>query len=316
MKNPKLNGSYKALTENYTTYLQTLGFADTTVYNFPRFISDFLTHLEQKGVYKINLLSSKMVFDYFEYLEHKTGQRTKQTLSTSHLNQIFGAIDKFLEFLHHMGAQNTPSPTRYTLENIRKKPLQVLNPKEIEILYNTVSLTFLNVQFVQRQPRQHTLKLVLDLCYGLALRRSEALNLKLEDVNFEQKIIHVKQGKNYQDRFVPMSRKVYESLQTYIYEYRRYFNEQRFKGQTKGRKEYLYPFGSQSIAKALELLVKHSQSESLKAKKPTPHTLRHSIATHLLQNGMDIERIARFLGHTTLESTQIYTHLTESEANL
>jgi integrase/recombinase XerD len=106
-----------------------------------------------------------------------------------------------------------------------------------------------------------------------------------------------------------MSGKVYDSLQAYVYQYRRYFNETRFSGQMSGRAEFLYPFGSQSIAKSLELLVTHSDSKSLKAKNPTLHTLRHSIATHLLQNGMDIERIASFLGHTTLESTKIYTHL-------
>lgn len=309
MKNPNLNSSYKALTQGYAEYLQTLGFADTTVYGFPRFISDFLAWLEQKGIDKISLLTSKMVFDYFADLEREKGQRTKQTFSTAHLNKVFGAIDKFLEFLHHTGAQNTPSPTCYTVEHFRKKPIRVLTPNEIQTLYDTVPLTFFDMHLSQRQPRQMNLKLVLDLCYGCALRRSEALNVKLKDVNFEQKIIHVRQGKNYKDRFVPISRKVYENLQTYIYEYRRYFDEDRFTGQSNGRNQYLYPFGSQSIAQALGILVKHSESDSLKAKKPSLHTLRHSIATHLLQNGMDIERIARFLGHSSLESTQIYTHI-------
>lgn len=309
MKNPNLNNSYKTLVEAYAEYLQTLGFADTTVYGFPRYISYFLTWLEQKGISKISLLTSKMVLDYFAYLERKKGQRTKQPLSTAHLKQTFLAVDKFLEFLHVSGAQNTPPPTRYTIEHIRKKPIRVLTPKEIQILYDTVPLTFPEMSFSQREPRQMNLKLVLDLCYGCALRRNEALNVKLNDVNFEQRIIHVKQGKNYKDRFVPMSRKVYDGLQTYIYQYRRYFNEDRFTGQSNGRNEYLYPFGTGSVAKALELLVKYSDCPSLKAKNPSPHTLRHSIATHLLKNGMDIERIARFLGHATLESTQIYTHI-------
>ncbi|PHR45057.1 MAG: hypothetical protein COA32_13735 [Fluviicola sp.] len=300
MKNPNLNNSYKALVKSYAEYLQTLGFATTTVYGFPRYISDFLTWLEQKGISKINLLTSKMVFDYFAYLEGKRGERTKQTLSTAHLNQTFGAVDKFLEFLHHTGAKNTPSPTRYTLEHVRKKPLQVLTPEEIKILYNTIELTFSAMSFAVREPRQQTLKLVLDLCYGCALRRSEAFNVKLNDVNFDQRIIHVRQGKNYKDRFVPMSGKVYEGLQTYIYQYHRTFTK---------RAEYLYPFGRNTIDQSIKLLVKYSDSQSLKAKNPSPHTLRHSIATHLLKNGMDIERIARFLGHGTLESTKLYTHI-------
>jgi len=306
MKNPKLNNSYKALTKAYAEYLQTLGFADTTVYGFPRYISDFLTWLEQKGISKISLLTSKMVFDYFAYLERKKGERTKQPFSTSHLNQRFLAVDKFLEFLHHTGAQNTPSSTRYTIEQVRQNPIQVLTQKEIQTLYNTVPLTFSNMSFAMREPRQMNLKLVLDLCYGLALRRSEALNVKLNDVNFDQRIIHVRQGKNYKDRFVPMSGKIYENLQTYVYQYRRTFTK---------RPEYLYPFGKNTIAEALNLLVKYSACPSLKAKNPSPHTLRHSIATHLLKNGMDIERIARFLGHSTLESTKLYTHILNEYQN-
>ena len=306
MKNPKLNNGYKALTKAYAEYLQTLGFADTTVYGFPRFISDFLTWLEQKSISKISLLTSKMVFDYFAYLERTKGERTKQPFSTSHLNQRFLAVDKFLEFLHHTGAQNTPSPTRYTIEQVRQNPIQVLTQKEIQTLYNTVPLTFSNMSFAMREPRQMNLKLVLDLCYGLALRRSEALNVKLNDVNFDQRIIHVRQGKNYKDRFVPMSGKIYESLQTYVYQYRRTFTK---------RPEYLYPFGKNTIAEALNLLVKYSNCPSLKAKNPSPHTLRHSIATHLLKNGMDIERIARFLGHSTLESTKLYTHILNEYQN-
>ena len=310
-----MNKSYKALTQNYTEYLQTLGFASSTVYDFPRFVADFLNYAEQKGIHNIKTMNTATVFAYFAHLEQAKGKRTEQFFSTAHLNRMFLAVDKFLEFLHHTGAQNTPPPTRYTVEHVRKKTIQVLTPQEIQTLYNTAVLTFSDMYLTQREPRQMTLKLVIDLCYGCALRRTEALNVKLSDVNFEQRIIHVRQGKNYKDRFVPMSRKVYESLQTYIYQYRRYFNGDSFLGQSKQRTQYLYPFGSGSIAKALELLVKYSENDNLKDKKPSLHTLRHSIATHLLQNGMDIERIARFLGHSTLESTKLYTHILNEYQN-
>lgn len=306
-----MNRSYKALIESYTTYLHTLGFAPTTVYDFPRFAASFLLYCEDHGISHVKQLTTQSVFNYFAHLEQSRGIRSKRTFSTAHLNRIFLAVDKFLEFLHHSGLVSAPTPTRYTLEHVRQKPLQVLTLDEIQTLYNAAPLTFPDMTFAQCEPRQMTVKLVLDLCYGLGLRRSEALNLKTADVNFDRKIIHVRQGKNYKDRFVPMSSEVYEGLQAYVYQYRRYFNETRFSGQMSGRAERLYPFGSQSIAQSLELLVKYSDSQSLKAKKPTLHTLRHSIATHLLQNGMDIERIASFLGHTTLESTKIYTHLAD-----
>lgn len=294
-----MNTSYTALTKVFAQYLKTLGFADTTCYDYPLFIKAFLHYAEQKNITAINQLTTKHIFDYFAYLDCKRSDRTKQTLSTAHLNRIYGAIDKFLEFLHHTGAQATPPPTRHSIERIRKKPLQVLTMDEVQQLYIAVPLTFNEFAFAQREPRQAILKLVLDLCYGCGLRRTEAVFLKVSDINFEQKIIHLKQGKGYKDRFLPMSKKVYEGLQDFIYNHHRFF---------KKRSIYLYPFGGSAMINGLQMLLLHCH-ETIQQKKPTLHTLRHSIATHLLQNGMTIENIARFLGHSTLESTKIYTHI-------
>ena len=294
-----MNTAYTALTAAFKNYLQTLGFADTTCYDYPLFIAAFLKYLEQKNIAHIAQLTTKIIFDYYAYLDNKRGDRTKQTLSTAHLKRIYGAVDKFLEFLRHQGSQTSPPPLKYTIGHMRKKPLQVLTADEVQQLYEAVPKTFTDFSFGLREQRQAVLKMVLHLCYGCGLRRTEALNLKVSDINFEQKTIHVKQGKNYKDRLIPMSKKVYEGLRDYIYNHHRYFTK---------RKEYMYPFGTAALAEALQMLVQNS-SEQIQNKKPSLHTLRHSIATHLLQNGMDIEHIARFLGHGTLESTKIYTHI-------
>ena len=206
-----------------------------------------------------------------------------------------------------MGLDSAPPPTKYTVERQRKKTLQPLTPKEIQQLYKAAAHTFSDYNFVKREPRQMATKLVLDLCYGCGLRRSEALNVQLKDINFDDRIIHVKQGKNYKDRFVPMSKSVYENVQIFVYQYRKCFVR---------KPDLLYPFGSGAIAEALDFLVENCGSTTIKSKNPTLHTLRHSIATHLLLNGMDIENISRFLGHSTLESTQLYTHLAELELTI
>ncbi len=301
-----MNNSYKALIQAYKEYLQTLGYAQSTVYDYPLFIKHFFTYLTEKNMLQINRITTQTVFDYYRYLEQKVGKKTKQTFSSSHLNRNFLAIDKLLEFLHQMGVEDAPNPTKYLIEHHRKKPLQVLTPDEIQTLYKAVPLIFGEYTFAVRETRQMTAKLMLDLCYGCGLRRSEATNLKIKDVDFDKKILHVKQGKNYKDRLIPMSKQVAENIQTYLYQYRRSITK---------RPEYLYPFCTNALAQALHFLTAQTGNETLKTKKPTLHTLRHSIATHLLQNGMDIENIARFLGHSTLEATQIYTHLTMSGDN-
>lgn len=297
-----MNQSYKAITEAYAEYLQTLGFAASTVYYYPRMIAGFLVYMEQQGIYQVKQITTRAIFSYYSYLEQTRGEKTKQPFSAAYLNKHFLAVDKFMEFLHHSGVEDAPPPPRYLVENERKKPLQVLTPEEIQTLYDVVPYTFPDMTFAIREPRQMTVKLVLDLCYGCGLRKSEALNIKLNDVNLDQKILHVQQGKNYKDRFVPLSKGIYKSIYTFIYQYRRCLN-------FTNRSGYLYPFKDTAIAEALEMLVKNCDKESIRHKKPTLHTLRHSIATHLLQNGMDVENIARFLGHGTLESTQLYTHI-------
>lgn len=298
-----MKNSYKIILENFNHYLQTLGFAETTIYDYTYFTIHFIKFIEQKNIQKIQYLTQKNVSEYFRHLETKKGERTKQTYSSSHLNRNFGAIDKFLEYLHQIDLENAPTPTKHTIEHQRKKPLQILTTSEMTALYNTIPYTFTNYTFAKKQDRQMTVKLVLDLCYACGMRKSEVINLQIKDINFDKKTIHIKQSKNYKDRFIPMTEKVYKSIQNYLYNYRKNIKTDRAK--------YIYPFKKATISQSLKLLLKETENLTLKAKKPTLHTLRHSIATHLLQNGMSIENIALLLGHSTLESTKIYTHFLE-----
>jgi integrase/recombinase XerD len=97
-----------------------------------------------------------------------------------------------------------------------------------------------------------------------------------------------------------MNTNVYNALQHYIYNFR---NLQKLKHKR------LFITGAYSLNVSLQRLQQATNNEAIQAKHITLHTLRHSIATHLLQNGMSIESIALFLGHSSLESTQVYTHL-------
>lgn len=135
------------------------------------------------------------------------------------------------------------------------------------------------------------------------LRRSEALSVRLTDIDYENKCLFVGQGKNYKDRYVPLNGNLVSFFQEYSYHHRREIIAK------PNRVGYLYPFGATAIKQGFELIVNQIENQTLLEKKPTLHTLRHSIATHLLHNGMEIEQISQFLGHSSLRSTQIYTHI-------
>ena len=141
-------------------------------------------------------------------------------------------------------------------------------------------------------------KLLLLLGYRAGLRRSEIVNLKWEDILFEDHKIHVKQAKGCKYRMVMLP----YSIIAYMEEYRSLFpnNEWVFPGQYKG--EAL-------SASTVQAVMKNAVQKVGLENRATVHTLRHSFATHLLENGTDIRYIQELLGHKSIKTTMIYTHI-------
>ncbi len=155
-------------------------------------------------------------------------------------------------------------------------------------------------------------RLHLTVYYSCGLRRNEGVHLDLSDINLDTRILHVRKGKNYKERFVPFGKSSAQLLQEYIYDYRPRFVRDKREGRL------FVSFGGRvmngtSLCSRLQKLQGQSEDAALMQKHLTLHVLRHSIATHLLAAGMSLEKIARFLGHSTMDSTQIYTHLLEEE---
>jgi integrase/recombinase XerD len=154
---------------------------------------------------------------------------------------------------------------------------------------------------------------MLTVFYGCGLRRNEGYNLDLSDVNLDKQLLYVRKGKNYKERMVPFNRTNAKYIEDYIYDWRPQITASKKEGaffiSQRGTR-----MDTQSMAIRLKLLQQRTNNIHLQQKNVRLHVLRHSIATHLLQNGMSLEKIARFLGHSSLESTQVYTHLLKAEA--
>ena len=299
-----MNTSYKAITAEYVKWLDTLGYSKHTLKGSEIAVKELFEWLEQKRITSINLLTAKNISEYRNFLETRPNRKFKgRLLSASHLNKNFIAIDKLLEFLHQYGVSTAPVPLRKLIQTDRYARIfktTTFTAEEIKMLYDCIPNVYPKLHASQRQAVQYGLKLSFALFYGCGLRRSEGYNLKMQDVDFERKTIFVEQGKNYKDRIVPMSAGVYKELQDYIYNYRH---------RLKLNHNRLFADGIATQVQRLQHLQEICQNETIQAKRLTLHTLRHSIATHLLQNGMSLDNIALFLGHSSLDSTQIYTHL-------
>ena len=139
--------------------------------------------------------------------------------------------------------------------------------------------------------------MVIALIYSAGLRLSEAVNLRLQDIDRTREVITIKAGKGKKDRQVPLSEKIVVMIHTYLNEYNP--KEYLFEGQ-KG--------GKYSVKSVQNIFQKALQKADIK-KKATVHTLRHSFATHLLEKGTDIRVIQEILGHASTKTTEIYTHV-------
>ena len=299
-----MNLNYSTIAEEYKNWLDILGYSESLSHSCYLRICDFFRWLEADKINNINQLTNKQINNFYSYLETRPNKMFKgRLLGSAHINWYVFAVDKLLEFLHQYGKTNLPVPSNYRLKVDKQERImsfEILTQDEIKTLISCIPNTYPQCNFEERQAKQYELKLVFALFYGCGLRRNEGYNLCVQDVNFDKKTIFVKQGKNYKDRFVPMSSGVYKELQDYIYNFRH---------QLKLDHNRLFLCGEATNRIKLKHLQKICPDTQIKAKRITLHLLRHSIATHLLQNGMSIENIALFLGHSSLDSTQIYTHL-------
>lgn len=250
-----MNAAYRIINEEYKTWLDTLGFSDSVVYDYPHRTRDFFTWLQTKNIEAITDLKQSHLKAYYHY---------------------FLAIDKLLEFLHNHGMHNAPIPTNHRIkqdERQRINNIEVLTQAEIKALYNNIENTYQNQSFTDQETKRYQLKLIFALYYACGLRRSEGHQLTLDDIDFDKGTVFVQKGKNYKDRIIPMSEGVYRDLQDYIYNFRNRLN-------VPHKRLFIYTTGT--LNNSLQHLQSVSENEAIQAKRLTLHVLRHSIATHLL----------------------------------
>ena len=298
-----MNDHFDVIREQYTRWLGTLGFSDGLVYSYPFKVKHFFQWLKAKNIDGIGSISQKHVEEYFDYLQSRPNKNDRGSLSISYLNHYFMAIDKLMEFLHQMGMDAAPLPTNYRLEvdnHERINNIQPFTQEEIKQLQTSIPKTYARFDFNQRQVKHEQLSLIFALYYGCGLRRSEGYRLTAKEIDFDRRSLFIRQGKGYKDRIVPMNDSVYNTLKHYLYN---------FRNTLKLGHDRLFINNSETLIRSLRDVQKTCDDPSIRSKCLTLHILRHSIATHLLQNGMSIESISLFLGHNGLESTQIYTHI-------
>ena len=297
--------SFRYVEQSFAEWLDILGYSKQSIYQQPTHIRELFYWLEtQKQITQVNQITSKLIKEHYQNIKTRANTRKGGALSNNYLNKHLQALYSFAKYLRQTG-KLALADLQIRREEPNSKQIEVLTIQEIKALFNATNQNINNQKQEALAARD---KAMLSIFYSCGLRRTEAVSLDLRDIDFDRQIVHVRKGKGYKERFVPLNKTNAKILQEYIYDYRPYFAKDNQKSALfiGCRATRLH---GQSLAIRLKVLQQKTDELNLQQKDLNLHTLRHSIATHLLQNGMELKKIQRFLGHSSLESTQIYTHL-------
>lgn len=305
------NESFQYIEKSFGEWLDVLGYAPSTVYNLPNHVRELFYFLERSGIDNIAELDNRLIKEHYGNVKLRANDRRGGGLSNASLNKHLQALYKFTEYLRQSGRMELPM-LNIDWENDDTKHIETLTVDEIQQLYKATELYPKNIKHTKPEYFFEAIALrdraMLTIFYGCGLRRNEGYHLRVDDINFDKQILHVRKGKANRERLVPVNRANLKYLEEYVYDGRinliRDKRESAFFINERGNR-----LTAQSMALRLKLLQQRSDDIRLQEKNVRLHVLRHSIATHLLQNGMPLEGIGRFLGHNSLESTQVYTHL-------
>ena len=220
---------------------------------------------------------------------------TEDGLSSRSQARILSGIKSFFKYLVlHDIIEHDPSEMIETPKLGRKLP-QVLTPDEIDQLIEAVDLD---------SETGYRNRAILETLYGCGMRVSELISLKLTDLHFEENYLKIK-GKGNKERLVPVGRSVKDSITLYIHNYR-----QTLKINRKDENILFLNRRGRKLTRVMVFTIIKDLAAKIGLKKTiSPHTFRHSFATHLIEGGADLKAVQEMLGHESITTTELYTHL-------
>lgn len=285
---------YNRLQAGFSQWLRILNFEATSQRDMPKMLNEFLNFLEKSDCDNISQVNETHIKTYLDYLSERPSRTKAGGLSMNYIRKHLQVIRKFARYLAESNQESFE--VKLKLKGKTTNIKSILTRKEIEKLYQATTETVLGLRD----------RAMLALYYGCGLRKNEGLSMNQNDILLEKELVYVRKGKGYKERYVPLTGKNKEDIENYLNYSRPYLLND------KKETALLLNVNGKRLKTVFERIQK-LKAEARINKPIGSHTLRHSIATHLLQSGMKLEHIQRFLGHSSLESTQIYTHIANVE---
>lgn len=292
---PLNNPHFESLYKDFDVFVIAKGYRQASGSQLQSCVREFLFYIEIQGFTTIQQVKAPQIVGYYDYLRERPNQRRDGGLSESMIRHHLYSLRLFFDHLVDAGELDS-SPARLPKFQLGKyKERNLCTIEEIKQMYE-----------VCKNKKERAL---LGIAYGCGLRRSEIQNLNTTDVLLHKGVLIVREGKNSKSRTVPISDNVIKDLKEYVI-------HERSKDFTAKNYEESPSFFLNKIGKrmagdkhnnALREIIHRTQNPELIRKEITLHCLRHSIATHLMDNGASIEFVQQLLGHAEIDTAHLYS---------
>ncbi len=277
---------------NYKLHLEILGYSLATIKEKYLYLKAFFRYLEENKIFVLQEIQPKNIAEYYKTLQQKRNRITGELITSESVQGRMRVIQKYFSYLIEIGTlKKDPASAFIFSSETHVRDRIIFTQKQVKELYEKTA---------DLQERT-----ILNLAYGCGLRVGELVRINKEDLNLQENLIIVEKGKNNKRRIIPITEKVKEELQKFIAV--QSTDDALFLNTENRRMQ------SDSFVRILKRLLLETEFgkkfTTQELRKIGIHTLRHSIATHLLENGMKLEQIQYFLGHDHIETTEIYTHI-------
>jgi len=287
---------------NYKIHLEILGYSPPTIKEKRLYLRAFFRYLEENKIFTLEDIQPKNIAEYYKTLQQKRNGNTGELLTPENIQGRMRIIQKYFSHLIEIQTlkKDPASAFGFSAGNRRRERI-IFTQEQIQELYaksNKLEASILN------------------LAYGCGLRVGELVKINKEDINLQENLVIVEKGKNNKRRIIPITEKVKEELQEFIFSV-----EEKSTEKIEKKSLFINIENGRMQTGSFNLILKKLLQKTEFGKKFTTqelrkigiHTLRHSIATHLLENGMKLEQIQYFLGHDHIETTEIYTHINQNQ---
>ncbi|MDD4879646.1 MAG: site-specific tyrosine recombinase XerD [Candidatus Omnitrophica bacterium] len=263
------------------------GLSKNTLESYSRDLNKYTGYLKKRGINSLERVKRPDIQDFMMGLKDNK-------LNASSIARNLVAIKVFHRYLTSQRLLKEDVTSVIETPKLWKTLPDVLDEKEVEAILESPNT---------RLKQGLRDKAALELMYATGMRVSELVNLKLTDIHMDMGFVRCL-GKGQKERIIPVGSKAKEAIQKYLEKARPKFLKKADPGAL-----FLTRLGKPMSRQTFWMVIKHYVKDARIKKRVTPHTLRHSFATHLLQNGADLRIVQELLGHVNISTTQIYTHI-------